>query len=775
MYASVIIDVSSSNVDYEYEYAIPQELLPLAFPGVRVKVSFGKANRLVMGYIIEIYQESRYDGAVKVIEEVLDLTPLITTEQLRLAQKLKIDTYSPLVRILNLMIPQNLRLRTTKYLVVEDFNKLDANLALHFGGKVKLIYDKSLLAFQRAITKGLKEGYLKIEYEAHVKGKVKKITKYRLNKEYYYQNINFLTPLRYQEGLSSLLNEMPLSSGEIIEKYGFTRYMIKKLVSEGFLIEIYETESRIKDRTIDYQDKIKLNLETLDQTIINNVDKMKKSVKPTLWIPKTESEELTTLSLLVVKTLKEGNNILIVCPDILSSYRLTSFLNYQTGLDIACLNSDRSKAEILDYYQAIRDDEYQIIVTTPIGAFFPYQNIKTIIMFDSENSNYYNDQSPRYDLKVVMNLRAHAFQSQIIYHSLVPNLEIYSEALVKQYQIITGKNEKFNYLIKVVDMTEELRGGNRLPLSHESIQALKERIKNNEQSLLILNNRGYSQSILCRSCGKVINCPKCNIPLRYHKLPDAIVCPICSYKQTFDHTCPSCGSDKIRHMGLGIERLVEVIHQMIPNAKTLIVDQNNFNDFEEKMEQIIDNEVNIIITSDLFERSIVNDKISLVVIIALDIVAKSPFYDANHRAYALLSHAKMNLHNEKSEMIIQTYDPKMPFLASFIKDDFDEYFKDELKLREVLRVTPIYHVNRILIKAPYGENFSVALNLKKAIYNLIKYVIIIGPVYNQKEKAVQLIIKHQNTDIYQIYENLYKTFQDDKITVVFDKYPKAIT
>lgn len=773
MYASVIVDVSSSNVDYEYEYIIPQELIPLAIPGVRVKVPFGKADRLIMGYIIEVSDKARFEGEAKAIVEILDIEPLISLSQLKLAKAIKKDTYSPLVRILNLMIPDNLRLKTTKYLLVHDFNLLDANLVSHLAGKVRTIYNNALLPYQNAIRKGIEQKAISVVYEANEKGKEGFIIKYIVNKELVIQEKAFIKSNRHQESLLVLLNEPALSKEELIERLGFTNYMIKKFVKEHFLIASKIKQSRITSRTFDYQTMI--NLAEVDPFVIQAVAKINEANDLVLWIPQTKTEELSTLLLLTINTLKEEKNVLIVCPDILSSYRFSSFLSYHTKLDVACLNSDRTKAELFDYYEAIRANKYQIMVTTLAKALYPFQNIGLIIMFDTENTNYLNEQSPRFDLRVVMELQAIAYKSKLIYHSLIPTLEMYSNALVRQYPIIKGEASKLNYQIKVIDLTLELKQGNRLPLGRELVNALKDVINNNKQALLILNNRGYSHSILCRSCGQVINCPRCQVPLRYHKLPDRISCPICNYQEKFNHLCPSCGSDKIRHIGLGMEKLKEVVDIQIPGAKSVIIDQANYYDFEAKIEQVIDNEVNIIIATDLFARSVPNHQISLIAIIALDIVAKSTSFDAFHQAYSLLTHAKMHLQNENSEMYIQTYDPNMPFLASFIKNDFDEYFKNELKLRELLKVSPIYQINRLLIKAPYHESFKVALNLKQAIKHLIKYAIIIGPVYNKREKAVQLIVKHQDNTIYQVYENLYKTFQNEQIVIIFEKYPKAIS
>ena len=133
MFAKVFVDVSSSNTDHQYEYIVPQQLISLAQVGVRVKVPFGDSNRLILGYIWEVYEESQYQGEKKEIVDILDLIPVITPELIKLAEFVKKDTLAPMVRVLNLMIPRFMRLKTHKYLVAKNLLNMDANIAGLFG------------------------------------------------------------------------------------------------------------------------------------------------------------------------------------------------------------------------------------------------------------------------------------------------------------------------------------------------------------------------------------------------------------------------------------------------------------------------------------------------------------------------------------------------------------------------------------------------------------------------------------------------------------------
>ena len=149
-------------------------------------------------------------------------------------------------------------------------------------------------------------------------------------------------------------------------------------------------------------------------------------------------------------------------------------------------------------------------------------------------------------------------------------------------------------------------------------------------------------------------------------------------------------------------------------------------------------------------------------------------FDANHKAYSMLAHAKEI--SKDGELVIQTYSPKHNVLKNFILNNYDEYYFVELNNRKLLQVEPLYEVNRILIQADYNEVFKIANNIKKTILNIIKEdIYVIGPSYNFKEKKVQLIVKHKNKNISNLYMHIYELYQKSKTLIIFDRYSKNIS
>lgn len=765
MFASVIIDNPSSSTDYEFEYIIPEYALAFIGKGSRVKVKFGLSDRIWMGYVIDIYPESKFEGDKKEIIEVLDLEPLINEEQLNLSIYLQNDTICPRSRILNQMIPSSLRLKSSKYLITEDVNSLDANLAILFGGKNTLKLTNELNDNHYLINKAIKKGQVKLMYEATDNVTNPQITKYFLTEEEY-QAKSFLTTNSVERDFMIFLKEQdePLSLTEILESYPISSYRVKKLADMGFINKKKFTKKIEKRKNVSISDTDIIELPKKFIELLNSTN------NDILWMPSSSKEELSALLQIINEDQSKGLKTLILVPDILSSYRYQSLLIRFTNKQVLCLNSDLSSRENYEIFDLVRTNQYDIMITTPIGALYPYQNIGTIIIIDQENDNYRNDQSPRYDLNEVFSYRKQALNSRLIYHSYAPTISCYS----KTYTVLP-KIESDERNVQVINLTEELMKGNKSPISYSLHESIKNTLDKKEKVLLILNNKGYSQGIVCRSCGKTIKCAKCDTTLQYQQEKEMLSCPSCGSRYPFEKKCPSCGSTYIRHIGLGMEKLKEVLEQEFKGIKVSLLNDSNYQVLEDELMKLNDDETDVIISSDIFSRSIINNKITLVGIMALDIVAKAPNYHANEKTYSMLQHALLHLTNSNNKMIIQTYDSNLPVLKYFLLDDYEQFFIEELKNRDNLKLDPIYEVNRIFIKAEYKEMYKTANEIRRSLYDLIKYnVQILGPAYNKTEKAVSLIVKHQSKRINEIYNDIYKKYQNSKVMILFDKYPKNL-
>lgn len=770
-YANVVVDINSSHVDFEYEYIVSSEFVPFIKVGSRVGVPFTNNNRLVLGYVTELYEEKRFEGETKEIEVLLDYEPLINDEQIQLARAIKADTVSTLVSALNLMVPKKLRLKVNKYLYINDYEKLDADLALIIKGRQLVKYDNKFKGYAYKISKEIKNGNIEIRYNLNERGNIKVIKKYVIDQNNYDPDLIKSKKQRdFLERFST--NTIPLTVDQIVERYEVSEWIINKLIKVKYLKEIVEEVSRIKKRDFKYEN---IHIE-YDPEVKKVIEKVEDSPKPTLIHIQNDQDEIKQLIGLVKSCLKKGKRTLVVVPNVILVYKIASLLNRKIDAEIITFSGKITDGEFYDSYLAVVRNQVDVVVTSPVGAFVPLTDIGLIVMLDEENDSYYNSQSPRYDLHQVLKFRADYHSSKLVLFSVAPSIVSYTKGLRNHYQLLTSETKDY-YQTYVVDLVEELKRGNRRPLSNSLALAINDNLNKNYQSMLILNTRGYSKFVLCRECGQAIKCPKCGLSLSYYQHNNKLKCAACGYQKVFNHECPNCQSKYIRHMGLGIEQLMEYLREAFPNARLTSIDDDSFEVIAEKMASISDGEVDIIVAPDVIARVLIEPNIKLVGILALDLLLSMPSYLANEKAFSMLMHASYHISNKpEGKLFIQTYQPQHFILRPFITNDYRSFYNQELDIREAGFNEPFYEVNKILIKGPIKQCFQTGDLIKKVLIDLIKKdVFVLGPSYNYREQAVQLVVKHQSKDINRIYQIIYEKYQTSKLLIIFHKYATEIS
>ena len=772
MIAKVIVNIPSSNTDQYYDYIIPTEFKDFAKVGSRVKVPFGNGDRVIMGFILELNDISN-NNQLKEVIEVVDYEPVLTKEQIEVAKFIKSDAVCPLIRILNLMIPDALRLKNKKYLTILDYNNVDPRLVELFNKNETIEYNTNLKQYDNIISKQIKLGNISVSYDTLQITKDKIITKYILNPGFTYQNFSGLRSSRQKDFLERIHNDYAKTANELSEEYEVNVSMIYSLSKKGFLDKIQEKENRIKVRTIPVNKRIRKPNNYLVEKLI---DKLNEYNKPILFVPNTFSELMESILQIININLENKENTVIFVPEVLNTFKIHSYITKETGLSVGLINSTLSSGEILDVYNEIKNDTYSVIVTSSKGALFPYTNVGTYIMMDSESDNYYNDQSPRYDLHKVIDYRANLTNSKSIRTSFVPTILEYTYALKGHIDIVENIEDIKQINNEVIDLKEELKFGNNSYISLKLLKLLQINKAKNKKSILIVNNKGYSSYIMCRSCGDIIKCSRCKTSMYYNKKNEMLICPACSNRINFDQKCPTCGKNSLKLGGVGIEQVEEELKKELPSLSIATLVTNNYEDFLLIQEDLLDSNIDILITTSLFARSIAIDNIGLIGVINIDSISKMADYDATYRAYSTLLYNKKILEEyPDSIQIIQTYNPNDSYINDYLTGNYHDYIKNEIVTRKILKNEPFYYVNRIIVKGKYETIFKEAQEIKQEITNQYnKEVFIMGPTYNYQYAGVQLIIKHKINNISDFYQILYQKYQTSTTTLLIDKYPKYL-
>lgn len=777
MYAGIVI--SNNIVDQTYEYYVPQKYEEFIKLGSRVQINFGTGSREVMGFVVELYEESRHNGVTKEITDLLDFNPLISLTQLELAKFISSDTVCPLGRVLNLMIPNTYKLKSVTYLIIKDYCELDATLALEFKGKSVIKVTKELDPFMKLIKKEIEKGNAEFSYRAEGFNKEKVIIKYLINQMMLYEKETYIKKEVFEK-VKQLINEEALTKEEFIDRCNITEYYFRKLDNLGIFDKIKVRVSRIISRTIKQSKTIGFTDKDLIESNKEIIQNSKKH-KPVLWRPNDEDEILNTIEKIIEDNNNQKLTTVIIVPDILSSYKISSKIRSNFGINTACLNSNLSDAEYNDLFDELKNNNYSVIVTTSKCALLEFNNTGTIIMLDVESDNYYNDQSPRYDLKIVMEYFAKLLNANLVFESFSANFSEVSKGITGTYQLLDNYKKNKDIPIETINLRDELLNGNNKSISKRLEKLILMNMYLKKISVLISTSKDYSSLIMCRSCGHVVKCPRCGIAVKYNKKNNQINCPTCSYKADYSSKCSNCTENSLLLESFGIEQIEEELHQKIPNIRTIVLDNPNYQEYGDLITKAIDGNVDVIITTPNYVRGLDLNNINLVGIVNIDKISEAPNLDASHRAYNTLIYANHLIENAevinelKTKLVVQTFKTDSFYLQTFINNDYDEYIKKEINNRKILRIEPFYRVNRIFVKAPFDLMFLEANSIKKALQEMLpKELFIIGPTYNRKEQAVALIIKHKKKDISLIYQNIVKRFQTQSVSVIIDKYPKYL-
>lgn len=764
MIARVVVNNSSSNVDYCFDYLIDPVFENLIKIGSRVKVPFGQANRLYVGYVIDLIDDYKADFDFKNVEEVIDCEPLISKNCFKLAYFIKTKYICPLSRILNIMIPDGLHQKLKKFLVVDNIQNLPANLVDAFKSE-RILFSKELLKKFPALNKQILNGKIRQEYELEQNAKPQNTRMYYIDQSFIKESESSLKPDEI-EFINKMHSNM-LSIQEMQARFEITYSKISKLRKLGIL--------KFKDIEDDYKTKMPFKISKKAIADINSAEDVvleikRKLNKPVYYISKSKNETFNVFKALINDTIKQNKKIIFVCPDILSTYMYYANIIQDIDVEVGLINSHQvDNKNILNYFQ-IRDNNIRVVITTFVGALYDYLDEAMYVLIDSESDGYFNVQSPRIDLKDVLIEKVALTGGKIILHTYTSNIVDYMFGLKSVYNIVDTRIDCPQKNVEIVDLKK----------SHNLIsdRILKEIINAKNEGLstvLIINQKGYSSFVSCRTCGEVAICSKCNIRLSYIASKGELICPSCGKKISFHNRCPMCNSDKILFLGFGQEKVFEELESHHLNLKMLYLNNSNYQKYVENVDRISNHDVDVIISTDIYERSIDNSYVKNVVIVNFDTALKTPNYDSSQNAYNMLVHAN-ELINYKlgGKIYIQTYQLNNYVLESFITDNYRLFFREEARLRNILKVEPFYHVNRILVKGKYNAIFKVSQNIKDTLYSLDKRIIIIGPTYNRKEQAVQIIIKHQIDDISEYYFKIYEIYQQSDVLIIFDLVPKYI-
>ena len=542
--------------------------------------------------------------------------------------------------------------------------------------------------------------------------------------------------------------------------------VLNKLL-ERELVEIIKKEKRRLE--IPEYDKVPVPTLTSDQQSV--VDDFNNS-KDTVYLLEgvTGSGKSEVYLHLSKQVLESGKSVLMLVPEIsLTPMMMRNFIS-RFNDDVAILHSELTPAEKYDEYRKIASGKCKIVVGARSAIFAPLNNIGLIILDEEHVESYKQDVPPFYHAREVALMRSKMHNCKVILGSATPSLETRARAGKGVYHLLRLDKRINNQALPkttIVNLSD-YRNIDRdsYIFSIKLREAIQKALDNFNQVILLINKRGFSSSVYCRSCGHIFKCPTCNIPLTYHKSDRMLKCHHCNYVEVDHDVCSECGSKYLMRVGYGTERIEEEVNRLFPEARTLRLDSDSAK-IRTKIPQIVEafrkKEADILIGTQMIAKGHDFPDVTLVGVVNADIGLSLPSYRSSERVFQLITQAvgRSGRSDKKGEAIIQTYSPTHYAITMAARQDYELFYKKEMELRK-LQFYPPYSFIASVTVASKNEDLTI-----DTVYRIIDKLhdelqdeaVILGPTtpyvpYENKQHIRSIMIKYRHPDV--VRESLSK-------------------
>ncbi|MCT8139774.1 primosomal protein N' [Anaerobacillus sp. CMMVII] len=718
MIVKVVVDVPTGGTDRLFDYKVPPHLEEIIESGMRVVIPFGP--RKVQGFVISIGNETNV-AKLKEIEEVLDVTPVLTPELLALGDWLTTSALCFKITAFQAMLPAALKAKYKKEVRISDSNllpQLPSDLRKWFEYREVVIWeeflatgDKQLLS---SIKTAVKAGYLEIIYQVNdkVTQKIMKVVS-PVSYESLEQNLEELdNRAQKQKQVIEFFLKQPnsITITELIERTGTTRSTIKSLVDKVILSEREVEVSRDPYANRTFKKTVPMQLTKTQQSVIEPIYKTiaDQQHKTFLIHGVTGSGKTEVYLQSIAKVLEQGKEAIVLVPEISLTPQMVQRFKERFGSLVAVLHSGLSTGEKYDEWRKIHNDQVKVVVGARSAIFAPFKNIGIIIIDEEHEATYKQEENPRYHARDVAIQRASFYNCPLLLGSATPSLETYARAKKNVYhllEMLERVNEVKLPTVDIIDMREELKAGNRSMFSNRLYEKLSERLSRGEQSVLFLNRRGYSTFIMCRDCGYVAECPHCDISLTYHQTSRSLKCHYCGHQEIMPKTCGSCNSEHIRFFGSGTQKVEEEIAKVFPGARVIRMDVDTTRKkgaHERLLTQFGEGKADILLGTQMIAKGLDFPNITLVGVLAADSMLHLPDFRASERTFQLLTQVsgRAGRHQLPGEVVIQTYTPEHYSIDLVKNHDFIAFFEREMGIRKLQSYPPYYFITVIQVSHP---------------------------------------------------------------------------
>lgn len=789
MFAEVAIPL---YVHQTFTYALPDSFAPHTRLGCRVLVPFGK--QLLTGYVVGLHlslEEAGLDAAteIKAVEELFDTEPLVTQELLELTKWIADYYFAPWGETIKGCLPAGINAEAETLLsltttardaianpAARQTTKLQA-LALLAANEdddgyvnARLLvkeYDKTKAG---ALIRELeKSGYVIVKrqmQDAAVKPKKQQAVKLQEGEKGSGGVGEKEKPLNEQQQrvLQTLAEAAePLGLTQLTEAADVSTSVIKTLEKRG-LVEIFVREIRRDPlahiRNLKADD---LALMPQQQEALDAITKALAANKYAAFLLHgvTGSGKTEVYIRAMRATLEQGKTALMLVPEISLTPMFARRLSAHFGDAVAILHSSLSDGERLDEWNRMRSGEARICIGARSGVFAPLENIGLIIVDEEHESAYKQDSEPRYhgrDTAIVRALKANAV---VVLGSATPSMESFHNAhtgkstYLKMDTRVSGRPLA---PVEIVDMREVFsRHGKQQIFSDELKSAVQENFERKEQTLVLLNRRGYSSFLLCRSCGHKSHCPNCDVALTYHKSEARLTCHYCGHQQRVPRACENCSGPYIYYVGEGTEQIEALLKELYPELRISRLDRDTTRRrgaFERLLLEFAAGDIDLMVGTQMIAKGHDFHNVTLVCVISVDAGIAIPDFRSAERTFQLLTQVagRAGRGEKPGRVLLQSYHPEHYALEFAKAQVYEKFYEHEIHFRQQMRYPPFVALINVMIHHPeFAKATTVAAEFARLLKAADKEqaLRILGPAPApiarlKNEHRLQVLIKTKN-------------------------------
>lgn len=677
-YVDVILPLP---LDGTFTYSVPDGMEGKVVPGVRLLVPLGKSKKYIA--MATRLHDDKPAFSCKPIEAVLDSTPSLLPQQMRLWQWIGYYYMAPLGDVYNAAMPGGLK-STEKFkpkmeLYVELASTYRSEQALH----VALNLVQRALKQAKTLTTFLSLSHWDSLDGDTPREDIKKVTK------------------------EELMNESHCTSA-----------VVKALIDRGILFT-YELEiGRLNTNGESHLDLIK-PLSLAQQDAYNGIlmQMMKKDV--VLLHGVTSSGKTEIYIHLIRKAIEEHKQVLYLLPEIALTVQIMERLHRVFGDRLGIYHSKYSDAERVEIWQKqLSDHPYDVILGARSAVFLPFKALGLVIIDEEHETSFkQQDPAPRYHARSAAIVLAKMYGAKTLLGTATPSMESYYNAQQGKYGLVELKTRYKGIQlpeIQVVDV-KDLRRRKMMsgPFSPQLLAAVREALKNGQQAILFQNRRGFAPMVECKVCGWVPKCKNCDVSLTLHKSINLLTCHYCGYTYPVPTECPNCGSTEIMGRGFGTEKIEDQIAEIFPEAKIARMDLDTTrtrNAYERLIADFSEGRTNLLIGTQMVSKGLDFDKVSVVGILNADSMLNYPDFRAYEHAFMMMAQVsgRAGRKGKRGLVILQTKNPTLPVIGQVVHNDYAGLYQGILEERRTFHYPPFFHLINVYVKHKYDKVCELA-------------------------------------------------------------------